>query len=41
MKLRRLTTILVAVFAFTVASKSAFAQKVQDCHITGNGSFTT
>jgi len=39
MKLRQLTTILVVVLAFTVASKSAFAQKVQDCHITGNGSY--
>jgi len=39
MKLRQLTTILVAVLAFTVALKPAFAQKVPDCHITGNGSF--
>ena len=39
MKLRQLTTILVAVLAFTVALKPAFAQKVQDCHITGNGSY--
>jgi hypothetical protein len=39
MKLRQLTTILVVVLAFTVASKPAFAQKVQDCHITGNGSY--
>lgn len=39
MKLRRFTTILVAVLAFTVALKPAFAQKVQDCHRTGNGSF--
>jgi len=39
MKLRQLTTILVVVLAFTVASKSAFAQKVSDCHITGNGSY--
>jgi hypothetical protein len=41
MKLRRLTTILVALLAFTVASNLAFAQaqKVQICHKTGNGSF--
>jgi hypothetical protein len=39
MKLTRLTTILAAVFAFTVALTPAFAQKVQDCHRTGNGGF--
>lgn len=44
MKLVRLATILAAVFAFTVAATSAFAQtqpppKVQECHKTGNGTF--
>lgn len=38
MKLR-LTTIFLAVLAFTMASSQAFAQKVQVCHKTGNGSF--
>ena len=38
MKLR-LTTMLLAVLAFTMVSNRAFAQKVQVCHKTGNGSF--
>jgi hypothetical protein len=35
----KLTTIFLAVLAFTMASSQALAQKVQVCHKTGNGSF--
>jgi hypothetical protein len=35
----KLTTIFLAVLAFTAASSQAFAQKVLVCHKTGNGSF--
>lgn len=38
MKLR-FATILIAGLAFTMVSSRAFAQKVQVCHKTGNGSF--
>lgn len=38
MKLR-FSTILLAALACTVVSSRAFAQKVQVCHKTGNGSF--
>jgi hypothetical protein len=39
MKSERLFAVLAAVFVFTVALEPAFAQKVDDCHRTGQGTF--